>query len=227
MKEKMRITSILMIVLLSMCLSTSCIFIGDNFRARELISYLNKYKEGDEKVQFANIYDKPAQKSMEIFIVNVDTVKEADEVIRLINQYLEDHPDYFLNDDYYIEVHMDYSERSHTQNFICRNSMEIYWIGYEEDDENYDATVIVEDRLCYLQVIGYNMDRDEKKISCYSGLFSDIKELVLNRTYLDDMSAFGTMESLERVAIYYEVGQISEETLAQLSEMYPEIEFVG
>ena len=58
-----------------------------------MISYIDSNKKGNEKVQVVNLYDDYEQKSVEILFVNVDTVIEADEIVRLINQYLADHPD--------------------------------------------------------------------------------------------------------------------------------------
>lgn len=227
MRKFTKIILILIIELVSLCLSTSCMFVGDNYKVRDLISYIDSNKKGNEKVQFVNLYDDYEQKSVEILFVNVDTVIEADEIVRLINQYLADHPDYFLNDDYYIEVNMDYSTRSHTQNFMCRNSLEVYRIGDEEGEEYFDRTVSVEDNLCYLNVIGYFMDQEEMKLSRYAGLFPEIKNLTLQHTVLDDLSVFGTMESIESVRILYDVGEISDELLAQLNELYPEIDFIS
>lgn len=227
MKKENRIIAITILVILTSLLISSCMFVGDNFKIRKLISYIDSNKQGNEKVQVVNLYDDYEQKSVEILFVNVDTVIEADEIVRLINQYLADHPDYFLNDDYYIEVNMDYSTRSHTQNFMCRNSLEVYRIGDEKGEEYFDRTVSVEDNLCYLNVIGYFMDQEEMKLSRYAGLFPEIKNLTLQHTILDDLSVFGTMESIESVRILYDVGEISDELLAQLNELYPEIDFIS
>lgn len=65
------------------------------------------------------------------------------------------------------------------------------------------------------------------KLSRYAGLFPEIKNLTLQHTILDDLSVFGTMESIESVRILYDVGEISDELLAQLNELYPEIDFIS
>ncbi len=225
MKNKLKIIPILMITLISLCLSTSCYLIEDNFKVRDLISYINRNKEGDEQFQVAKVYDENVQKSIEISFVSVDTVIEADEIIRLVNQYLEDHPDYFLNEDYYIEITMEADEIFTTLNFLCRNSLQNYNIN---DKDFQDVSVVVENKLCHLIVVGTVLDHSSYFISSYSGLFSDIRVLALSRDInLDDLSAFGSMDNLEKVAMLTDQGQISEETLAQLKETYPEIEFVS
>jgi len=223
MKNAKRVIMLVSILLLSLGLSTSCLLIGDNFKIRDLISYIDKNKESDEKYDGAHIYDEHAQKSIFISFSNIDTVKEADEIIRLINKYLVDHPEYFLNQDFYICVKMSSVRNAYSHSFSCTNSMEYY---SPESKDHKNKTVLIEEDLCQLIVNGVTMGSEELKISKFDGLFSDIKSLVLSdNVVLDDLSVFGTFESLEAVNLALSSGQISDETIAQLKEMYPEIEF--
>ena len=214
--------AILFIALISL-ISTSCMHTSDNFKVRDLVSYINTNKVGEEKFKYANVYEDYAQKSIVIDFVNVHTLSEADEIIRLINQYLSDNPDYFLNDDYYIEVRMDAVGNSYTRNFVCRNSMEIILFG-EEDSQ--DILVDVEKNLCHLVVYGIVLDTPSRKISSFNGLFSDIKSLRLSDSVIiDDLSVFGTFHNLQSVSMDIAGVGVSDDTLTQLRKMYPEIIF--
>lgn len=225
MKNAKGILSIL-IILVFLCFITSCKESGGYKLIEDLIRYISENSEGNSTYLKSLHYDDYEQKSMRIYFTEVDTLTEADEIVRLINQYLEDHPDFLLNDDYYLEVYMDSEERNKTQNFSCSNSMEFYRIGDEEGEEYYDVTVPVEVGLCYLRVIGYTLRGENLYISHYSGLFSDIRVLVLHEAInLDDLSAFGTLESLERVVFLNREGHIQENVMKELDNLYTEIVF--
>lgn len=62
MRKFTKIILILIIELVSLCLSTSCMFVGDNYKVRDLISYIDSNKKGNEKVQVVNLYDDYEQK---------------------------------------------------------------------------------------------------------------------------------------------------------------------
>lgn len=223
MKNAKRVITLVSILLLSLGLSTSCLLIGDNYKIRDLISYIDQNKEGDQKYNGAHIYDEHVQKSISIDFTKVDTVKDADEIIRLINQFLDNQPEYFLHENYYITVTMRKMKTTYSQTFSCRNSMEFFGVG---DDKYQDVTVTIEDNLSYLIVSGITMSNEELKISLFSGLFSDIKKLDLcDKVSVDDLNVFGTFKSLETVWFENSDGHISDDIGSQLEEMYPEIEF--
>lgn len=215
--------AILFIALISLISVSSCTQNEDYKLIEDMIRYMEDDKIGDEDFINVYIFDEYVQKSISINFANVDTVQEADGIIRSMNQFLADRPEYFLHDDYYIEVNMDAGEYSYSRNFTCSNSMKYYKTG----DEGYRDTVVpIEKNLCHLRVNGIVLDTPSRKISSFNGLFSDIKRLRLSDSVsIDDLSVFGTFHNLQSVSMDIAGVGVSDDTLTQLREMYPEIIF--
>ena len=77
---------------------------------KELISYYNSNRVGD--VELSNIYvsEREGLRYVNLYFHEVDKLEVSDEVIKVIIDYLEEHPDSFLYDDFDVSVSARHSE---------------------------------------------------------------------------------------------------------------------